>query len=112
MRRLSWCGRDRSSTTSTWIPSGSTSMARDSESSEFLLAAREDVGDLRGLGDVERKYERALGVTLGEIMHRRDVARGDHGASSASEDELRKLTAEAGGAAGDQPDRTVSIHHG
>lgn len=72
-------------------------MARDSESPEFLLAAREDVGDLRGLGDVERKYERALG----EIIHRRDVARGDHGASSASEDELRKLTAEAGGAAAD-----------
>ena len=59
--------------------------------------------DLGLLLDVEFERQRPLAVVADEIVDLRLVARGDHDAIAALEQDLRQLPAEAGRAAGNEP---------
>jgi hypothetical protein len=53
--------------------------------------------------DVERERQCGVGVLVGQVLHLRDLARGDDDVVPAGEGGLGEGAAEAGGAAGDEP---------
>ncbi len=73
------------------------------DAAERSFGRRDRLGDLAGIGHVERYRDGPITELLGEVLHRLDPSRGHNHAVAVLECGAGDRTAESGGAPGDQP---------
>ena len=66
------------------------------DAAELLLGLIDRVGDLGGVGDVEREREDTVGVAFGEVGDLADVAGGDDGVVTCGNDGLGQGATQSG----------------